>query len=245
MNADYSTEKHYQKSHCSVWLILGVATLFTQLYCSHTSAAYYFLGTGNDGYYGDAYGLWSSLSSQPGWEGASGRLQENRTGTQMVSDINWLGQAGPGDVVIWYYSGHGGAEDIDWDLDESSDFFDEHIGLQNSYNHATDDQITSALSAVSPAVPIVAILDTCRAGGFVGGTGDLNQLDNIVALLSCSESQNSYGSDPYSLFTAGLIAGLGPGLPADENADDNIRANNLTRAKNRKRRWKNEEVNGN
>jgi hypothetical protein len=164
----------------------------------------------------------TNLQEQQGWENAQHRLRSNRTGTEIQSDISWLQLAGPADVAIWYYSGHGDSSAYDEDYDEPGwDLYDEVIGMQNISNWATDDEIADALSHINPFVPIVAIMDTCHAGGFVDGTHDLNRLPNLVALLSCEANQNSYSitGDPFSLFTGSLIAGLGPGLPADRDRD--------------------------
>ena len=182
-----------------------------------------FLGVGNDGFFSDVSGLWNTLQEQPGWEDSQGRLCSDQTGVEILEGLSWLRQAGPGDVAVWYYSGHGGSFRYDQDLDEptasTGNRYDETIGLLNDSRPATDDQIMAALAEIDQSVPIVAILDTCHAGGFVGGDDDLSALGNVVAMLSSQENQNSYGGEQYSLFTAGLIAGLEAGLPADLDRD--------------------------
>ena len=216
-------QKKYSKANQYSTLALRILVLLLAISTSSSvHGAYLFLGTGNDGYFADASGVWNNLQGQQGWEDAQHRLWPNRTGNQMQSDISWLQQAGPGDVAIWYYSGHGGSSTYDGNRDESiGDLYDETIGLQNNGTWAIDDEIASALSQISSSVPIVAIMDTCYAGGFIDGTSDLNRLPNLVALLSCEADQSSYSlvGDPFSLFTTGLIAGLGPGMPADLDSD--------------------------
>jgi hypothetical protein len=207
-----------------VWpLTVGVALVLLLLVTPGAEASYMFLGIGNDGYFSDVSGLRDALESQSGWDDAEYHLRKNLTGDEVLAEISWLEEAGPGDVVVWYYSGHGGSNVFDANDDEgrgaSSNTYDESIGLLADGCWATDDEIADALAGVDPSVPIVAIVDSCHAGGFVGGSGDLNKLDNVVAILSSQEYQNSYGGSPFSLFTAGLISGLGPNLPADVDGD--------------------------
>ena len=221
-NYKYIQKKHWEAKQYSTLFHIILVYLLTTLTSSSACGAYLFLGTGNDGYFTDASGVWSNLEGQQGWEDAQHRLWSNRTGSQIQSDISWLQQAGPGDVVIWYYSGHGGSSTYDGNHDEPiGNLYDEAIGLLNTSNWVIDDEITNALGQINPSVPIVAIMDTCYAGGFVDGTYDLNRLPNLVAMLSCEADQSSYGlvGDPFSLFTTGLIAGLGTGMPADLDSD--------------------------
>ena len=109
----YKSTQHCQNHGHTKLAVLLFALLSGALICPTTYGAFLFLGTGNDGYYTDVSGLWNSLRTQPGWENATSRLLSNRTGTQMLSDISWLEQAGPGDVAVWYYSGHGGSSTYD------------------------------------------------------------------------------------------------------------------------------------
>ena len=186
----------------------------------------WFLGVGNDGYYTDIAGVYNAYTRLPNpYETPiHSRLLSNHGGSTIVSDIRWLSDsARPGDVAIFFYSGHGGQRS-DYSGEESAGWainsYDETIGL--SYNWCTDDQLAGAFGNIDPGVPLVAIFDSCYAGGMVGGREDLNALPNVYAMMSSCEDQVSYGGSTYSRFAEQLINGLGYGLPADTSDDGTV-----------------------
>jgi hypothetical protein len=205
---------------------MAVASLVLSLaFASSVHANVWFLGIGNDGYYTDVLGIYNAYAGLPNPNGTpiQSRLLSNH-GTTILSDIGWLAtNARPGDLAVFYYSGHGGTT-FDYNYDEVTvwprNSSDETIGL--SSNWITDDQVAGALGGINQKVPVVAIFDSCYAGGMVGGREDLNRLPNVFVMMSSREDQVSYGDYPYSRFTQQLVSGLGYGLPADTSRDGTV-----------------------
>ncbi|MBN2584013.1 MAG: caspase family protein [Planctomycetes bacterium] len=201
-----------------------VVTLVMLLGTAAQGREVWFLGVGNDGYDDDTSAAFAALSAQ--WTATGdtvhGQLFVNHGGTQIVSDLAWLvTNAGPGDLAVFYYSGHGGYENENngdelagWALDS----YDETIGLTGG-TWAREDDLTAALTGINSGVTLLTIFDTCYGGGFVGGTQDLNALDNLLFIAASTELTLSYGGDPLSVLTEQLVAGVAAGLPADTNFD--------------------------
>jgi hypothetical protein len=196
-------------------LVFAVATVPAHW----AKADIWFLGIGNDGYYTDVTGLHNAYCDLPNPHGVAmhSRLLSNRSGSAILSDIGWLADnAGPGDLALFYYSGHGGTT-YDYNHDEVTAWprnsSDETIGRTSGW--VTDDQVTSAVRRVDSQVPVIVIFDSCYAGGMVGGYQDMGSLSNVFVMMSSREDQVSYGGYPYSRFTQQLVNGLGCGLPAD------------------------------
>ena len=199
--------------------------IISMLTVSTVQADMWFLGVGNDGYYTDVSGLRNALQSAPNPHGTPihFRTYSNHGGSSILSDITWLADnAGPGDMAYFFYSGHGGTGS--WSYDERNgsarNSYNETIG--RSYSMVSDDQVAAALSAIDSRVPVVAIFDSCYAGGMTGGTDDLDSLPNTFVMMSSREDEFSYGSYPYSRFTNQLIRGIGSSLPADTNDNGTI-----------------------
>ncbi len=191
-------------------------------------AATIFYGVGNDGYFNDVRGLFSALEAVTPLDHLSDNfLFANRSGAEMATSIYGLGSVlGPGDTLIWYYSGHGNYAP-DTNRDESAagtfakDAYDESIGLLGGSAPLFDDGLSNALLTLSDrSVRIITIFDTCYSGGFIGGTNDLNIVPGLTFLASSGEQEDSYAydSDPFSIFTTGLIKGL-QGLDADRDGN--------------------------
>ena len=184
----------------------------------------WFLGVGNDGYDVDTQGAFAALSV---WWTSSGdtvhdNLLVNRDGSQILGDLGWLAtNAGPGDLAVFYYSGHGdsvsddnGDELAGWAMDP----FDETIRTLGGPS-ARDDQVSASLSGVNPLATVLTVFDSCYSGGFIGGTQDLNALDNLLFISASTEDTVSYGGSPFSVLTEQLINAIAPSLPADLNND--------------------------
>jgi len=190
----------------------------------------WFLGVGNDGYDVDTQGAFAALSAR--WtergETVHSQLLTNHDGPQIEADLLWLAaNAGPGDLAVFFYSGHGhyasddnGDELAGWAMDP----LDETIGIQIG-PWARDDQVSAALSGVNPLATVLTVFDSCYSGGFVGGTHDLNALGNVLFLAASTERQSSYGGSPFSVLTEQLINAVGPSLPGDANSDGTITFN--------------------
>ncbi len=205
----------------------------------------YFIGVGNDGYFTDVKGLYKAMSLWDPWPTPSadnmtiisGRsliqwspdpnviLLNNQGGGGIGKALSYFGQlAGPDDIVMFFYSGHGGpGPDIDPDefKPDAIPDGDEEIGLLGDPNWIRDDQIAEILGTWNSEATIVSIFDACNSGGMVGGQNDLDHIgnDNVAVITGSAEGEDSYGGFPYSLLTQELIDALGPGLPGDLNDD--------------------------
>lgn len=185
----------------------------------------WFAGTGNDGYTSDVHGIHSALGSHISDIAINNFIYENQSGTDIINSINALSSViNPGDILIWYYSGHASFMG-DSNLDETAigstaaDNYDETLGLFNQNDQISDDDLANAFASLSSTgVTLLTIFDTCYAGGFIGGLSDLDSISNLTFLGSSTESEQSYAynSEPYSIFTTGLILGL-ENLNADSN----------------------------
>ena len=114
-------------------------------------SATWFAGTGNDGYINDVNGMFTALSNSPGLQEITinNFISENQSGSDIQNNINNLNSiVQQGDLILWYYSGHGSFTD-DVNLDETApgstalDDYDETIGLLN-YDQITDDNLAFA-----------------------------------------------------------------------------------------------------
>lgn len=122
-----------------------------------------------------------------------------------------LGEAQGGDVVMFYFSGHGvqdGSETYFMTIDASSEApSDEGINfadLKNNMRKLTERQ-----------VKVVAFMDACHAGAMVGAKGtapkltELNVQDVIEFYSSTTGEESAEDEDLQNgIFTAGLISGL-------------------------------------
>ena len=190
----------------------------------------WFLGVGNDGYQVDTQGIFNALSPQ--WTATGdtvhSQLFVNHDGPQIEADLGWLvSNAGPGDLAVFFYSGHGSFENEDngdelagWALDS----YDETIGTLAG-NWSRDDQIRAALVGINPGATLLTVFDTCYGGGFVGGTQDLNALPNLLFMAASTELTLSYGGSPFSVLTEQLMNAVGPSLPGDANSDGMVTFN--------------------
>ncbi len=217
------------RKQAGFWVFLSVMlALCPIIFASEGLAAVLFVGTGNDGYFGDVHGLFSALQSVTPLDHLSGSfLFENRSGAEMATSIHGLGSVlGPGDTLIWYYSGHGSyASDANGDESAAGAFaqdaYDESIGLLGDTAPLFDDGLSNALLTLSQSsVRIITIFDTCYSGGFIGGVNDLNVVSGLTFLASSGEQEDSYAydNDPFSIFTTGLINGL-QGFDADRDGN--------------------------
>lgn len=197
-------------------------------------AAIWFAGTGNDGYISDVQGIFQALENSPGLTDISVNsfMYADQDGTAIQNSITGLVPlVQPGDLLFWYYSGHGaytGDDDQDESLAGSSaaNAYDETLGLRNQADPIRDDGLALALEGISlSGASIVAMIDACYAGGFIGGTRDLDSVSGLTFLGSSREGELSYAysNEPYSIFTTGLIRGL-ENLNADENGDGTLLA---------------------
>ncbi len=216
---------HCRPAH--IFFVLAAALL---LNAQVLQAATIFSGIGNDGYVHDAEGIFDALkSSSAHIDLSASSVNKDLSGTAIASGIYGLSHViGNRDSLIWFYSGHAGFKADGTDMDETAagsfahDSYDETIGiLSDEQDKLRDDALAEAFLSLSDSVQnIVVVMDVCYAGGFIGGTLDLNRVPSITFLGSSREEEKSYSynDQPYSVFTSGLIKGLS-GFEADSNGD--------------------------
>ena len=203
--------------------------------CGPASAAYHFLGIGNDGYINDVNGLWGRMNLWANWSAqpaANNRIRENLSGGSILEELDALaGRLAPGDLGLFFYSGHMYSYAADDNGDETAtgsaalNPYEERMGLRgNPWDRASDDAIAAALSGTVDGATLVVVVDACHAGGLIGGSGDLQTVDNLYFMGAAQEDEEAYASTPYSRFTNGLVWGIEGTSPADADSDGLIYA---------------------
>lgn len=191
-------------------LLLAAALLVALTASAAEARDVWFLGIGNDGFFSDAQGIYNEFS--PHWTAGGDTVNSNlladRDGPTLIGDLAWLtSNAGAGDLAVFYYSGHSATvADANGDeaLGTALTANDETVGLQSGGN-ATDDQVADALAGIHPDASLLVMFDTCFAGGFVGGTQDLDTINTLLFLGGSLETENSFSGSPYSRFTNSLV----------------------------------------
>jgi len=168
----------------------------------------------------DAYSFYDFLTSDNGGNIPTSNIQlllnENATLTKIKLAMNTVFKnAGPNDVVYFYFSGHGGDEGYFLTYDEQALVYSL---IDNSFN-------------LSKAKNKICIADACYAG--INGEkvkttslpydlGVLNSEPSMPKLMSCRANEKSieYGNLEHGVFTYYLIEGL-KGV-ANINGDDII-----------------------
>ena len=154
-----------------------------------------FYGVGNDGYFNDVIGLRTALSRSIGADEFSSYTYSNLSGSEIYNTTLALEPSlNRDDTLVWYYSGHGTFFRDDSFGDESRpgtfalDSYDEAIGLQGNSDLLSDDELATAMNSFSnTGASILTIVDMCYAGGFVGGTSDLNTISDLTFMGSSSD----------------------------------------------------------
>jgi len=109
-------------------------------------------------------------------------------------------KAGPGDLFVFYYEGHGGQadntpgkEDKQDDSDRAINKGDEYIGAVG--NLLSDDELATSLNKINDKTHKLVIVDACYSGGMVKGADDIDRstMSNLVYLLSVPEDQRDQG----------------------------------------------------
>lgn len=172
----------------------------------------------------DAYRMYAFLKSPEGGSLPDAQISvlidEEATKANITSTMrNVYGKAGPNDLILLYFSGHGlkgSFLPIDYD------------GFNNKLGHEEINQIL----ADSPAKYKFCIADACHSGSLFAarGASDLNTLETYYATLAQAEAGTallmSSKSDETSLESSGLRQGVfshflirGLKGEADENGD--------------------------
>ena len=175
----------------------------------------------------DAHTVANALQAGAGMRPEDAVILTDRDATlanieQAVRDVG--GRAGPDDLFVFFYSGHGdrierGAPQItDPDaMDETLEFFDAGI---------TDDAFSSLLSEIDPGIAML-VLDACFSGGF---SKDVVSVPGRIGFFS---SEEDVTSSVAAKFRAGgylshfMADAVGDGL-ADGDGDDAISAIELS-----------------
>ncbi|NCD22528.1 MAG: hypothetical protein EOL90_06275 [Spartobacteria bacterium] len=127
-------------------------------------------GTINDLTYcdDDAQDLYDLLLTGSNWEAGNVQLLLNNQATEgnIQAAIAAMGAASqPGDVNLFFFSGHGGDDMPDTDGDEGGDGYDEYLcPYMIMDTEITDDELSDWLDAL-PTDNIIVLLDTCHSGG--------------------------------------------------------------------------------
>ena len=127
-------------------------------------------GTDNDLNYcdDDAQELYNRLLTGSNWSADNIQLLLNSQATEpnIQAAIAAMGAASvPGDVNLFFFSGHGGGDMPDADGDEGGDGYDEYFCPYNLMtNEVTDDELSAWLDAL-PTDNVIVLLDTCYSGG--------------------------------------------------------------------------------
>jgi len=127
-------------------------------------------GTDNDLNYcdDDAQELYDRLLTGSNWSADNVQLLLNSQATEpnIQAAIAAMGAASvPGDVNLFFFSGHGGGDVPDADGDEDGDGYDEYFCPYNLMtNEVTDDELSAWLDAL-PTDNVIVLLDTCYSGG--------------------------------------------------------------------------------
>ncbi len=127
-------------------------------------------------------------------------------GEKITNALNQVkAKAKPGDLVVFYYIGHGnrtdstpGKEDKTDSSDKAETKGDEWIGKAS--DKLTDDQLATLLGSITSSVHKVAIVDACYSGGMIGGADDIDKASmlNLTYLLSVPETQADQGLYEYA-----------------------------------------------
>lgn len=205
----------------AVWLVC----LAVLLAGSSASADYYFYSVADDDFRGDNDTLWAALEPYPEWDASHAVLRDNWDADDAVrtdgrdsvyDDLEWYADnLNGGDVFLFAYWGHGGWTAGDsYYPDEGSTAqpqgndpapadpapyqYDEFFGYSGSTYYMWDDDLTNALADFDEFVEVVVISGACHAGGWVGGSHDLQTStpatdDGLYALLAVPEQGTSIG----------------------------------------------------
>ena len=154
-------------------------------------------------------------------------LEENATKQKILNDpFEWLknNDISDEDIIIFYFSMHGGRIEDEQPYDEADDY-DEFLipyDFENKSNYILDEELNDKFNSLD-FKNLVLIFETCYSGGMIDGANDLSQSGRII-ITSCDANESSW---PMYLRTRWLFPNfLFQGLsgPADLNEDKAITA---------------------
>ena len=127
-------------------------------------------------------------------------LRENEATKEAILSIsNWLNVHGvkENDLVLFYFSMHGGKKDDVPPLDEPDNMDEFIIPYKNDKKgeNIIDEELTPMFEEIKTE-KLVIIFESCYSGGMIDGANDLKKTGRIV-ITSTNVNETSY---PYSLF---------------------------------------------
>jgi hypothetical protein len=138
---------------------------------------YWFYGVANGEAADENDNLFDALKQYKPWKDipdAQKRLRDNAGGSMIFDDLKYFhDNVKDGDVFIFYYGGHATNALPDTDNDDPGD--DEGIGMPGDV--ISDDKLASdpAFGSFPKSSASIVIMNTCFAGGFLGGSNDLDR----------------------------------------------------------------------
>ena len=170
-----------QRRHCGLTGL--TAATVSILFFAATSVAgpitgnYWFMGVGNGEAVEENDAMLDILSSRSPWNtlpNARKSLLDDKGGSTILERLKYFhDNVKDGDTFLFYYGGHATTLIPDDDNDDPDE--DEGIGLVGDL--ASDDQLASDpyFGSFPKSSTVIVIIKTCYAGGFIGGTKDLDR----------------------------------------------------------------------
>ena len=121
--------------------------------------------------------------------------EEESTKEAVLSVSDWLNDQGvvEGDMVLFYFSMHGGRKDDVPPLDEPDDL-DEYVvpfKTESDESNILDEELAVMFDEINTE-KLVIIFETCYSGGMIDGANDLKKSGRVV-ITSTREDETSYG----------------------------------------------------
>jgi len=152
--------------------------------------------------------------------------EEEATKKEILSVPNWLELSGAdeNDLILFYFSMHGGRKEDAPPLDENDNLDEFVVSYEDNVegDHILDDELSIMFDKIQ-SKNLVIIFETCYSGGMIDGESDLKKTGRIV-ITSTKEDETSYPIFLKNswLFPFYLIRGLNG--KADNNDDGFITA---------------------
>ena len=183
----------------------------------------------------DAQDIYNTLINNCGFQPSDISLLIDSTATKsgiQNAITNWLAsREGPGDLVVIFFSGHGGSGPDVPPLGDEVDGYDEYISPYDALtyswtNDIADDEFNAWLSTLD-STKVVVLIDSCHSGGMIMGAkgitkvgsgkvavgdGFAKDIDKAgrVVLTASDDDQDSFGFGALQngVFTYYLVEGL-------------------------------------